>query len=315
MTPAAPRPDVAGFLGYMAETGAPPLSALSVEAARMLMRANVELADLPPVPLARIDDLVVPGPAGPLPARLYDRRATRTASPLILFFHGGGFAIGDLATHHPFCTWFADAMDLPLLAVDYRLAPEHPFPAAPDDAEAAARWAAQSPPELGFAVTGLIPSGDSAGGNLAIVTAQQLGQRPAAVPVLAQWVFYPFVGGGSDWPSVARFGTGHFITAEDMAWFERQVRAPGDDPRYHCLWGRPPSAPLLMLAASHDVLRDTGHAYANRVAAAAMPVQRIEAAGMIHGFINLRRALPSAQADCEAFAAAARTMLAAGTTS
>lgn len=309
MTVAPLRPDAAGLLGYMAETGAPPLAALTVESARMLMRTNVELADLPPVPLARIADLALPGPAGALPARLYDRRASRTASPLVLFFHGGGFAIGDLSTHHPFCTWFADAVDLPLLAIDYRLAPEHPFPAAPDDAEAAARWAATSPAELGFTVTGLIPCGDSAGGNLAIVTAQQLGLRAAAVPVLAQWVFYPFVGGGTDWPSVQRFGNGFFITAEDMAWFDRQVAAPAEDPRYHCIRGPIPAAPLLMLAASHDVLRDPGHAYANRVAAAGMPVRRMEAAGMVHGFVNLRRALPSAQADCADFVAAARAML------
>jgi len=310
MTDTTPRPDVAAFLAYIAEPAAPPVSALPVEAARLMMRANCAVADLPPVPLARVQDWTVPGPAGPLAARLYDRRLDRMSGELVLFFHGGGFVIGDLGTHHSFCTWLADTLDLPVLAIDYRLAPEHPFPAAVDDAEAVARWVADASDVFGFQVTGLIPCGDSAGGNLAIVTTQQLALRPAAIPVQACWALYPYVGGGKDWPSHRAFGTGYFLAADDMAWFDAQYRATPGDPRHDCLHGPIPPVPLLLHTAGLDPLRDAGRAYANRVEAAGVPVHRLEAAGMIHGFIHFRQALPSAQQDCAAFADAARKMLA-----
>ncbi|WP_420139584.1 alpha/beta hydrolase fold domain-containing protein [Sphingomonas sp.] len=309
MSAAMPRADVAGFLAFIQESAAPPLSTLPVEAARLVMRANCAVADAPPLPLARIRDCLMPGPGGAIPARLYDRRHDRTAGPLILFFHGGGFVMGDLDTHHSFCTWLADTLDMPLLAVGYRLAPESPFPAAVDDAEAAARWAAQSPDLFGFEVTGLIPCGDSAGGNLAIVTTQQLALRPAAVPVKACWALYPYVGGGTDWPSYRAFGEGFFLGADDMAWFDRQYCAPPGDPRHDCLDGPIPPVPLLLHTAGLDPLRDAAHAYADRVEAAGGPVYRLEAGGMIHGFINFRQALPSLHADFAAFADAARGML------
>lgn len=309
MTPATPRPDVAAFLAYLEENAAPPISALPVEAARLVMRANCAVADLPPVPLARVQDWTIPGPAGAIAARLYDRRLDRMSGPLVLFFHGGGFVIGDLGTHHSFCTWLADTLDLPVLAIDYRLAPEHPFPAAVDDAEAAARWIAGAPDVFGFQVTGLIPCGDSAGGNLAIVTTQQLFVAPAPVPVRACWALYPYVGGGKDWPSHRTYGKGYFLAADDMAWFDAHYAAPDGDPRHDCLLGPIPPVPLLLHTAELDPLHDAAHAYADRVEAAGLPVQRLEANGMIHGFIHFRQALPSAQADCAAFAEAARAMI------
>lgn len=309
MTPGTPRADVAAFLAYLEEHAAPPISALPVEAARLVMRANCAIADLPPVPLARVQDWTIPGPARSIPARLYDRRLDRMAGPLVLFFHGGGFVIGDLGTHHSFCTWLADALDLPVLAIDYRLAPEHPFPAAVDDAEAAARWVARAPDMFGFQVTGLIPCGDSAGGNLAIVTSQQLALQPAPVPVQACWALYPYVGGGKDWPSHRTYDEGYFLAADDMAWFDAQYAATNGDPRHNCLIGLVPPVPLLLYTAELDPLRDAALAYADRVSAAGVPVERREAAGMIHGFIHFRQALPSAQDDCRAFAAAARDML------
>ncbi|MET4898490.1 alpha/beta hydrolase [Sphingomonadaceae bacterium jetA1] len=311
MTATTPRPDVAAFLASLAESAAPPLSALTVSAARLAMRATCVVADLPPRPLARVQDQTIAGPAGPIATRLYDRRADRLISPLVLFFHGGGFVIGDLDTHHSVCTWLADTLDLPVLAIDYRLAPEHPYPAAADDAEAAARWIAGTQDIFGFRITGLIPCGDSAGGNLAIVTTQQLAHRPAPVPVLACWTLYPYVGGGTDWPSHRTFGEGFFLGAEDMAWFNRHYDAAIGDPRHDCLDGPIPAVPLLLHTAALDPLHDAAHAYADRVEASGVPVRRLEASGMIHGFIHFRQALPSAQRDCAAFAAAATDMLAA----
>lgn len=295
------RADVAAFLAQAASSDAPPMQDLPIAAVRAMMREMGQNADIAAAPLPVVRDLACPGPGGALPLRLYDRRFEREAGPLILFFHGGGFVFGDLASHDAFCRSLASRCDLPVLAVDYRLAPDHPFPAFAEDAETAARWVAGQPDGLGRQVTSLITCGDSAGGHLAILVAQRLGLAPAAVPVLAQWALYPFVGGGNDWPSVRDLGEGYMITRTIMDWFDTLCGQPGDDPRYRLLNGPIPSTPLLMLTASLDPLRDQGLAYAQKAREAGATVIAIEAEGMIHGFVNLRRAMPSAQGDVESF--------------
>jgi acetyl esterase len=305
------RPDVAAFLDFGRQSGQPPLNTLPIAEARaMLIRMRV-VGDVDPTPLAVVRDIAIAAETHIIPARLYDRRAARGESPVILFFHGGGFMVGDLDSHEPFCTYLADQMDLPVLAVDYRLAPEHPFPAAPDDAEFAARWLAGSPAELGFRVSGMITCGDSAGGNLAIVVARQLASRPAAVPVIAQWAIYPFLGCGKDFPSFDLFGDGYMLTEEAMDWFDQGYGAPPRDPRYNCLIeAAAPGVPLLIYTAGLDPLRDHGRAYAEKARQEGVPVRLIEAEGLIHGFICLRRAVPSAAADIDAFIAEAKAILA-----
>lgn len=303
------RPDVAAFLRAMHESGAPPLNALPVAEARAMLLAMRRMGDADPTPLATVRNIEVQGVGGAIPVRLYDRRAQREAGPLILFMHGGGFVVGDLDTHEPFCTYLADQTDLPVLAVDYRLAPEHPFPAAPEDAEAVARWASESPAALGFSVSGLITCGDSAGGNLAIITGQTLAARPAAVPLLAQWVLNPYIGGSRDWPSVRSFAEGYMLTEAAMRWFDAHYAAPADDPRHDCMLGDIPMVPLLIHTAELDPLRDQGRAYAEKARAAGAPVQTIEARGMIHNFACMRLAIPSCQAEIDAFIAAAISSL------
>lgn len=303
------RPDVAAFLAAAAESGAPPVNALPVATARAAIRDLGRHGDLAPEPLPVVRDLACPGPGGPIALRLYDRRAGRAAGPLILFFHGGGFVLGDLDSHDSVCRTLAARSDLPVLAVDYRLAPEHPFPAAADDAEAAARWACAAPDALGIDPAGLVTCGDSAGGHLAILVAQRLGARPAARPVLAQWALYPFVGGGYDWPSMQALGEGYMVTRAMMRWFDDQAGAPPDDPRWALLRGPIPAVPLLVQTASLDPLRDPGLAYAERARAAGAPVTHREADGMIHGFMNLRRAIPSAAAEVEAAIRAGLSLL------
>jgi len=304
------RPDVAAFLDFGRQSGQPPLNALPIAEARaMLVRMRV-LGDADPTPLATIRDLTIEAEGQPIPARLYDRRLARDKSPVVLFYHGGGFMVGDLETHEPFCTYLADRIDLPVLAIDYRLAPEHPFPAAPDDAEAAARWAAASPAVLGFRVSSIITCGDSAGGNLAVVIARQLASRPAAVPVVAQWVLYPFFGCGKNYPSFDLFGDGYMLTEEAMDWFDQGYGAPPDDPRYNCRIGRAaPGVPLLIHTAGLDPLRDHGRAYAMKAQEEGVPVRLLEAEGVSHGFICLRRAIPSAAGDIDAFIAEAKKIL------
>ena len=166
------REDVQGFLALVNSLPAPEgLDPVEQRAGYLGLKAMTE-AD--PRPMAVIKNLTCPSPACDIPVRFYDVRESRDPSPVVLFFHGGGFVIGDLDTHNSLCTELSAELDLPVLAVHYRKAPEAPFPAAPDDCEAVARWLAASPAELGRAVTGLITIGGSAGGNLATVTARAL---------------------------------------------------------------------------------------------------------------------------------------------
>lgn len=305
------RPDVAAFLEFGRQSGQPALNHLPIAEARAMLARMRVLADADPTPLERIQDVTIEAGDRRMAGRLYDRRAQRDESPIILFYHGGGFMVGDLDTHEPFCTHLADQIDLPVLAIDYRLAPDHPFPAAVEDAEAAARWAAESPAALGFTVSAIVTCGDSAGGNLAVVVARQLAARPTVVPVIAQWAIYPFFGCGTDWPSYRSFGDGYMLTAEAMDWFDRGYAAVPDDPRYNCMVGPAASGvPLLIQTAGLDPLRDHGRAYAEKARKEGAPVRLIEAEGLIHGFICLRRAIPSAASDIGAFVAEAKKMLA-----
>ena len=310
MTKPFVRPDVAGFLEAARNSGQPPINRLGHEGARAAISAMRHMFDAEATPLAMVRDVAIEDDGRTIRARLYDRRASRDESALIVFFHGGGFVFGDLDSHEPFCTYFAERMDLPVLAIDYRLAPEHPFPAAPEDCEAAARWAADSPAELGFKVTALSTSGDSAGGNLAVVTARELAKRPASVPVIGQLTAYPYFACGRDFDSFAEFGEDFMLTAEAMDWFDDLYRTGFDDPRANCLIG-PAAAgvPLLIHAAGLDPLRDQARAYAQKAEAEGITVRYAEAEGMIHGFLNMRKAVPSSGGDIDSFIDDAKAVL------
>lgn len=292
------RPDVRTFLDYLNKLPGPKSHEVGPNEARVMMLASRHVADAPVGELALIRDLSCPGPAGAIPLRLYDARERRGAGPLILFFHGGGFVLGDLDTHEPFCAEMARALDLPVLAVDYRLAPEHPFPAGPEDCIAAARWAAAGPEPLGREVTGLVPCGDSAGGNFAIVVSLALRDEPAAVPVIAQWPIYPAADPEQGYPSYEDFGEGYLLTHDGMRWFDDCYRPGTRDWRYSPMVktqaGMPPT---FVLTAGLDPIRDQGRAYAAACAEAGVPVIFREAEGNIHGFVNLRKAIPSSQED------------------
>lgn len=304
------REDVARFLAFLnAQTG-PKTHEVTAPEARMMMTAMRALAEAPTGALARIEDFVAAGPAGPVPVRLYDSRAERAAGPVMLFFHGGGFVIGDLSTHEAYCAEAARLLDMPVLSVDYRLAPEHPFPAAAEDCEAAARAFAADPAAFGCTATGLVLSGDSAGGNLAIVTAMALRDKPAALPVIAQHPIYPVVSAHNDWPSMAAFADGYLLTAATMQWFHDAYAADPADYRAAPLdFDQRGMPPTLVTTASLDPLRDQGLAYADALRAAGVPVEHRSAEGNIHGHITLRQAIPSSQGDVEGNLAALRAML------
>ena len=311
MTDPYVRPDAAQFLAYLNNLPGPRTHELAPPAARAIYAAMPGVADLPAGDLAIVRDLAIPGPAGPIPARLFDAVERREPGPLLVFYHGGGFVIGNLDTHASACAEIARVLGLPVVSVDYRLAPEHPWPAAPDDAEAAARWLATSPADLGHAVTSLVLMGDSAGGNLAIVTAMALRDAPAAVPVIVQAPLYPATDSSRGYPSFDAFAAGYLLTRDTMAWFADAYAPdpahPRASPLAHDLAGMPPA---VVVTASLDPIRDQGRAYAAALAVAGVPVVFQEAVGNIHGFLNLRRAIPSSQGDLATFLAAVRAAIA-----
>ena len=304
------RPDVRAFLDYYNRLPGPRAHEAGPDEARAMILAARHVSDAETGPLAVIRDLACPGPGGEIGLRLYDAREARKAGPLLLFFHGGGFVFGDLDTHEPFCAEAARRLDLPVLAVDYRLAPEHPFPAGAEDCIAAARWAADSPEALGREVTGLVTAGDTAGGNFAIVVGLALRDAPAAVPVTAQWPIYPAADPAKGYPSYEDFAEGWFLSRDGIRWFDGCYRPDKADWRYSPLLksqaGMPPT---LVQTAGLDPIRDQGRAYAAACATAGVPVVFLEAKGNIHGFINLRRAIPSSQGDIDAGVAALKLIL------
>ncbi|MBB3346377.1 alpha/beta hydrolase [Sphingomonas sp. BK069] len=301
------RPDVAAFLTYLNSVPGPRMHELPPAGARAVMVAMKDVADLPRAELAVVRDLTLPGPGGELRARLFDARETRAPGPAVVFYHGGGWVIGDLDTHASFTAEMARQLDLPVISVDYRLAPEARWPAAPDDAEAAARWVASAPEALGRGVTSLVLSGDSAGGNLAIIVAAALRDRLAAVPVIVQAPIYPATDASRPYASFDAFADGYLLTREGMIWFNEHYAGDPHHPRFSPLLGDVAGLPrAVIVTAGLDPIRDQGRAYAAALAQAGIPVTFREAQGNIHGFITLRRAIPSSQGDVAGFLTAVR---------
>lgn len=294
------RPDMKAFLDAMASMGGAAITDMSLEEARASYRTLHAMADRPARDLPVIRDLSCPGPGGDIPLRLYDTREDREAGPVIVFYHGGGFVIGDLETHHALCSEIAALMDLPLVAVDYRRAPEAPFPAAIEDCEAATRWVAGNPSELGREATGLITIGDSAGGNATVVIGQQLAADPADVPVVLQVPIFPLVSAAEDSISFAAFADGFVLTKVAMQFFDEAYAANRDDPRGFPIHGDHTSAPpTVLVTASLDPIRDSGRDYAKALVDAGRSVTYLEIEGVTHSFVNLRQAVPSTQGDLE----------------
>jgi acetyl esterase len=311
MTEPYVRPDVRAFLDYLNAQPGPRVHQVSPAEGRELARATRALVEVDMGELG-----VIPRPfAAPLPTAAASRsacstRARRGRRAGAGVFHGGGFVVGDLDIYAPLCAELARFLDLPVVSVDYRLAPEHPWPAAPTTCAAAARWIASGPAELGRGVSALVLAGDSAGGTLAIVTALALRDAPAEAPVIAQWPVYPAVDLGTAYASQDAFADGYFLTRDAMVWFGEQYRADPASwraaPLHADQAGLPPT---LVLTASLDPLVDHGRAYAAATIRAGVPTIYREAVGTIHGFLNMRRAIPSAQGDLAACLGVLKAMI------
>jgi acetyl esterase len=290
-------PALAGFLAQAAAQGNPPLETLPPEIARQVYRDLAAALSLPPDPVASVEGRRIEGPGGPLALRIYSPADPAAAPvPLLLYLHGGGFVIGDLETHDAVCRTLCHESGMKVVAVDYRLAPEHPFPAAPDDAEAALRWLGAHATELGGDPRRIAVAGDSAGAQLALVAARR---TAGAVAVGAVGMIYPLAQ-HHDQPSAsyAENGEGKFLTMGVMRWFCDTYlgAAPGAarHPDYDLLHaGRLEGLPATWIATlGHDPLRDEGCSLARRMAGEGVPVTHRHYPSAIHCCIHFTAVSP-----------------------
>lgn len=293
-------PHIAAVLQMMADAGRPPMyegTAAVARTAYLALTFGTRTAEQT-IPVAQVQDLTVAGAAGPLKARLY-RPEGAGPFPTVAFFHGGGYVIGDLDTHDNMCRELCRGARAAVVATDYRLAPEHPFPAGVEDAVAAAKWVVAHESTLGG--NGRVAvAGDSAGGNFSAVVAQQL--RDADLPLAAQFLIYPAVDHvGAHYASAEQNGHGYFLEEPTMAWFYNHYAggfADTLDPRLaplraKSLAGLPPA---VVVTAEFDPLRDQGIAYVTALRAAGVEAEHVAGPGMIHGFFDMGRWSPAAQA-------------------
>jgi acetyl esterase len=306
-------PQARALLDLITERGLPPTHTLSPDEARRVYRERRFFTQPAPPTLAEVQDLAAPGPAGPIPLRLYRPATAPRPAPVLVYFHGGGWTIGDLDTHDVLCRELAQGARCAVIAVDYRMGPEHRFPAAVIDAEAATRWVQAQAAELGLDAGRLALGGDSAGGNLAAVVSLLLRDGPAAAapaPRL-QLLIYP----GTDMrciaPSHRDNGQGYLLTADTIAYFRGHYIA---DPAGYEDWRASPLLhtnlsglpPALVLTAGFDPLRDEGRQYADALSAAGTPTQYVCFERQIHGFITMGRVISEANTAVDLCTAALR---------
>lgn len=282
-------PDVREYLDAQAASGAPARGEMSVAETRELYLGMRPLAGEAPS-LPRVEDRRVPGPEGPVPVRIYAPAAS-CSLPVLVYFHGGRYFSGDLDTHDPVCRMLAAEAGCLVAAVHYRLAPEHRFPAASEDCYAVTEWVARNAAEVGADPEFVAVGGDSAGGNLAAVTALLARQRGGS-RICFQMLIYPMLDATRSLPSHTEYGSGYGPGSEDMERGWREYVPPLTDrrhPQISPLWeadlgGLPPA---FVLTAEYDSLRDEGEEYARRLAAAGVPVVLTRYPGVIHGFFQL----------------------------
>jgi acetyl esterase len=293
-------PQAKAVIELALKAGRPAYHTLSPKEARQLFLETRPFSTPAPPAIGTVRNLAAEGPVGQIPLRLYRPAGVSDATPLpgYVYFHGGGWVIGDLESHDVLCRQLTAESGACVIAVDYRLAPEHKFPAAADDAWAATRWIVAHAGDLGVDAGRLAVGGDSAGGNLAAVVA--LMARDAGGPAIAlQALIYPVTDVGRESPSYADFADGYMLTRDSMRWFTAHYlgrKEEANDWRVSPL--RAPSLaglpPALILTAGFDPLRDEGAAYAIRLREAGVTVDYVSFGGMIHGFVGMGRVLDSA---------------------
>jgi acetyl esterase len=289
------HPQAKALLELIQKVGLPPTHTLAPDEARRTYRERRAYTQPAAPEVASVAALVADG----VPLRLYRPRGSRETErlPVLVYFHGGGWVIGDLDTHDTLCRELANGSGCAIVAVDYRLAPEHKFPAGIDDAVAAYRWLQAEATELGVDPARIVIAGDSAGGNVAAVAAQLL--RDEDRPPCLQWLIFPATDFSFDTASNRSCGEGFMVTRAAMEWFRGHYlngQADIGDPRAsplkaNDLAGLPPA---LVYTAGFDPLRDEGQAYADRLTAAGVKTIHHEFESLIHGFVGLRGTVQAA---------------------
>jgi acetyl esterase len=307
---AALEPEVQLFLRLLALDPRPPLEALPVAEARRRTLEEARVFGARAIRMAQVGDLRLPGAEGALAARLYVPRGAPAGGPLLVYFHGGGWTVGDLDTHEQTCRFLAREAGARVLSVAYRRAPEHRFPAAVDDALAAFRWAVAEARALGAHPACVGVAGDSAGGNLCAAVSLLTVDDEGAAPCF-QALVYPVCDLSRKRRSYELFGDDFFLTEAQMDWYRsRYLASAGDavDPRASPLLAEDLSrvAPAYVCVANFDPLRDEGVAYATRLRAAGVPVTLRVHPGLVHGFANAALVSRSARSAMLELAAAVR---------
>jgi acetyl esterase len=300
-------PQARVVLDQMAQAGKP-INELSVEDARQTSTAMAEMQG-PPESVAGVEDRTLPGPDGGIPVRIY-MPFGKGPFPVLMYFHGGGWVVGDIESSDGLCRVLANASGCIVVSAGYRLAPENPFPAAANDAYQATLWAATNADGFGGDPSRIAVSGESAGGNLAAVVAQMARDRKEPL-IQFQLLIYPVTDAACDAPSYRENADGYFLTKEAMQWFWNHY-VPNEEDRSH-----PYASPLrassfaglpqaLVITAGYDPLRDEGERYAECLRAAGVPVKLSRYEGMIHGFFGMSSLLDQGKAAMRQSAAALR---------
>ena len=298
------HPQARAFIDLLAARGVPPTHTLTPEEARRVYRERRSFTQPEPPALARIESLSAEGPAGAIPLRLYSpvpREKQQGLLSVLVYYHGGGWVIGDLDTHDTLCRQLADESGCAVVAVDYRMGPEHPFPTAVDDCIAATRWIAQQAEALGLDASRMAVGGDSAGGNLAAVVSLALrdaGQgEDLPHPIRFQLLIYPATDMRRCAASHSTNGDGYVLTRDTIGYFHDHYMGTGTaqdmdwraSPLLHKNLGGLP--PALVITAGYDPLRDEGLQYAQRLTESGVRTVLVNFERMIHGFILMGKVL------------------------
>jgi acetyl esterase len=306
-------PQAQAYLDQMAALNAPPLYTLTPEFIRQATRMQRAMLG-EPEPVANVETRVIPGPAGDIPIRIYTPSGNGPF-PVLVFFHGGGWVICDLDTHDDICRSLTNQAACIVVSVDYRLAPEHKFPAAPEDCYAATCWVAGNAAQLNGDPSRIAAGGDSAGGNLAAVISQ-MARDQGGPSLVFQLLIYPATDFKATTPSSEENARGYFLEKQDMIWFmnhylngeEDKLNPLASPLKASDLSGLPPA---LIITAQYDPLRDEGELYGQQLKAAGVPVTMSRYNGMIHGFLSMAAVLDQGKqaiAECASALRAAFTL-------
>jgi acetyl esterase len=303
------HPDAERLIVVMREAGRPPFELLSVEEARSFFSASRAALQPDPQTVAEVRALTAPGPHGDIPLRLYRGAGTkgRDNRPALVYFHGGGWVIGDLESHDGVCRHLANSSRSVVVSVDYRLAPEHRFPAAVDDSAAATRWVIEQANKLGIDANRVAVGGDSAGGNLAAVMAL-MARDGTLPPIPAQVLIYPGTDMTMTTPSSRYITEGLPLTSAGMRWFVQHYM--GNSQAASDWRASPLRAPSLagtarafVITASYDPLCDEGRLYAQRLEQDGVLTTHVHFADQLHGFVTMGRIIRASETALEMIAA------------